>query len=219
MATQGISGPAVAIATVGGWLLLSGIRNYDPINGIRALLAGDLPTPRASDVTRAAEQNSTGTGYSESFSAAPGAYGSAIYTDARRYLGVSYSWGHANPLSGFDCSGLVNWVIGHDLNNWIPGIRPGSFTGASHGPDTTAWLSSSLCTNIPRAKATTGDLAVWTSHMGIVADSGAQNYLYAPTPGQVVKQGPVNGGGPIGELVTFRRYSPPQTGQPSGRTQ
>ena len=207
------------MATVGGWLLLSGIRNYDPIGGIRALMAGTLPTPNASDITRSAEQSSGGAGYSESFSAVPGAYGAAISNDAKRYLGATYGWGSANPLRGFDCSGLVNWVIGHDLDNWIPGIRPGGFTGASHGPDTTAWLSSSLCTNIARQRATTGDLVIWSSHMGIVADSGAVNYLYAPTPGQVVKQGPVNGGGPPGEIATYRRYTPPQTGQPTGRTQ
>lgn len=48
------------------------------------------------------------------------ASGQAIAADALRYKGAPYVWGGAKP-SGWDCSGFVNYVIGHDLGMTIPG--------------------------------------------------------------------------------------------------
>lgn len=203
-AQPGISGIALAMAAAGSWLVIAGIRNYHPISGLRDLVAGKIPAPAASDIPA----TSSGSGNT------PAAPNADIYTDARRYLGYPYAFGKANPLEGFDCSGLVNWVIGHDLGEPLPGIGRG-FNGSSHGPDTTTWLSTGMCTNIARKNATTGDLACWSSHMGIIADAGAQHYLYAPQPGENVKVGPVDGGGPAGEVLTCRRYSPGGTTLPN----
>jgi hypothetical protein len=36
--------------------------------------------------------------------------GSVIVADAESYLGTPYVWGGENPRTGFDCSGLVQWV-------------------------------------------------------------------------------------------------------------
>jgi hypothetical protein len=36
--------------------------------------------------------------------------GSVIVADAESYLGTEYVWGGENPRTGFDCSGLVQWV-------------------------------------------------------------------------------------------------------------
>lgn len=33
-----------------------------------------------------------------------------VVSDAKQYLGVKYKWGGANPKSGFDCSGFVQYV-------------------------------------------------------------------------------------------------------------
>jgi cell wall-associated NlpC family hydrolase len=46
-------------------------------------------------------------------SASPGderGLGSVIVADAESYLGTPYVWGGENPRTGFDCSGLVQWV-------------------------------------------------------------------------------------------------------------
>jgi cell wall-associated NlpC family hydrolase len=45
--------------------------------------------------------------------------GSAVVADAERYLGVPYQWGGTSPSSGFDCSGLVQYVY-RDLGIALP---------------------------------------------------------------------------------------------------
>jgi NlpC/P60 family len=42
----------------------------------------------------------------------PAAQDNAIVSIAMRYLGVPYKWGGARPKTGFDCSGLVQYVFG-----------------------------------------------------------------------------------------------------------
>jgi hypothetical protein len=41
----------------------------------------------------------------------PGAQADAAVSIAMRYLGVPYKWGGATPKTGFDCSGLVQYVF------------------------------------------------------------------------------------------------------------
>jgi hypothetical protein len=42
---------------------------------------------------------------------APASQGNAVVSIAMRYLGVPYAWGGARPKTGFDCSGLVQYVF------------------------------------------------------------------------------------------------------------
>ena len=42
---------------------------------------------------------------------APAAQDNAVVSVATRYLGVPYKWGGARPRTGFDCSGLVQYVF------------------------------------------------------------------------------------------------------------
>jgi hypothetical protein len=42
---------------------------------------------------------------------APGAQHNAVVSIAMQYLGVPYKWGGAIPKTGFDCSGLVQYVF------------------------------------------------------------------------------------------------------------
>ena len=41
--------------------------------------------------------------------------------EGEKYLGRQYVWGGSNPVTGFDCSGFVSWVINHSDNGWDVG--------------------------------------------------------------------------------------------------
>jgi cell wall-associated NlpC family hydrolase len=51
--------------------------------------------------------------------AATGTSGSAVVSDAQKYLGVPYQWGGTDPATGLDCSGLVQRVY-EDLGVQLP---------------------------------------------------------------------------------------------------
>lgn len=109
--------------------------------------------------------------------------GATLVNDERQYAGkVPYVWGGANPRHGWDCSGMQNWCIGHDLNLDIPGIPRGKrFDGSTHGPDVAGWLNWKGAARVagpPKA----GDLVCWgpNSHMGMAID--ATNMISALDP-------------------------------------
>lgn len=188
---QGISAGAVAVAAVGGLLIYSSLTNRSLLQATRDIMTGKTPAKLSST-----SGNSPQTPISQALAQPGSTTGKlqftgtidAIYTAARQYLGVKYAWAKANPGEGFDCSGLVNWVIGHDLGWPIPGYPFGhaKFDGTSHGPVVGQWYLTPMCTTIGKADAVPGDLVIYgTTHMGIYAGNGQM--LDAPDFGQVVK--------------------------------
>jgi hypothetical protein len=59
----------------------------------------------------------------------PAAQGNAVVSIAMRYLGVPYQWGGARPKTGFDCSGLVQFVFAQ-LGVALPHYAAGQFVSA-----------------------------------------------------------------------------------------
>jgi hypothetical protein len=57
---------------------------------------------------------------------APAARGNAVVSIAMRYLGVPYKWGGAKPKTGFDCSGLVQYVFAQ-LGVFLPHYAAGQY--------------------------------------------------------------------------------------------
>ncbi|MCD5534577.1 C40 family peptidase [Lactobacillus delbrueckii] len=103
---------------------------------------------------------------------------SAITSYALTFLGVPYVWGGTTP-SGFDCSGLVQYVYSHF------GINLGR----------TTYTQQSAGTKISVASAQAGDLYFWGSygsayHVAIALGGG--QYVMAPAPGQNVMTGSVS---------------------------
>ena len=89
----------------------------------------------------------------------------AIVAEAEKYLGYPYVWGGSSPVTSFDCSGFVSWVINH--SGWDVG-RLGSDG---------LW---GICTPVSSANAKPGDLIFFhstydtplTSHVGIYVGDG-----------------------------------------------
>jgi hypothetical protein len=138
------------------------------------------------------------------------ATGGEIASAALKYAGKGvYRWGGGGPFPrpGGDCSGFVNWVLSHDLGLAIPGRKPGTFTGKTHGPvvlSYAVWRGAVKVKKPPHP----GDLCVWAGpsaagHIGI-AVSSTEMVSALDTQSGVVKT-PIHGFGPVGVPVTFRR--------------
>jgi NlpC/P60 family len=104
------------------------------------------------------------------------ASGSDITELARKYLGTQYIWGGTTP-SGFDCSGLVQYVFGKNGVNLPRTTYNQIAVGASVSPD----------------KLRPGDLVFFDTdksksgpdHVGIYLGGG--KFIHAPRPGSGVK--------------------------------
>lgn len=116
--------------------------------------------------------------YNTSGSGAPAtsSKGQAIVNTAMNYLGVPYVWGGTSP-SGFDCSGLVQYVC---RKNGINIAR-------------VAASQRNCGTYVSRNNLQPGDLVFFgkgISHVGIYIGNG--NMIHAPQTGDVVKISSIN---------------------------
>ena len=101
--------------------------------------------------------------------AAPSKYGGVVGI-AMQYLGIPYVWGGASP-SGFDCSGLVQYVF-----NQV-GVSLPHHAASIYG----------YGTPVSQSDLQPGDLVFYNGlgHMGIYIGGG--QYIHAPQTGDVVK--------------------------------
>jgi cell wall-associated NlpC family hydrolase len=90
---------------------------------------------------------------------------------ANRLTGVRYLWGGASPRSGFDCSGLVQYVYGK-LGVPLPHYTVSQYR---HGR------------SVSRSSLRPGDLVFFygLNHVGIYAGGG--KYIHAPRAGSTVR--------------------------------
>lgn len=102
--------------------------------------------------------------------------GQDIVNLAKKYLGVPYVWGGTTP-SGFDCSGLVQYVY-KEIGVYLPRVT---------------YDQVNVGQTVSRNDLQPGDLIFFTSegnpsdigHVGIYA--GNNEFIHAPAPGSVVK--------------------------------
>lgn len=109
----------------------------------------------------------------------PMAAGGDVVSIAMQYLGVPYVWGGTSP-SGFDCSGLVQYVYAQ------VGISLPRVASAQYGAGQ----------DIGYSELAPGDLVFYGSpayHVAIYIGGG--QIIHAPFEGEVVQIAPISGGG------------------------
>lgn len=103
-----------------------------------------------------------------------GELGSAIVKTARHYIGIRYRYGGSTP-SGFDCSGLTQYVYRQY------GISlPRSSAGQAR-----------LGGYVSRSELKPGDLVIFPGHVGIYA--GGDSFIHAPRTGKRVEVSSLSG--------------------------
>jgi cell wall-associated NlpC family hydrolase len=164
-----IPGTAIVAATAGGILLYAGLRGKTPLEALREVISGNpTPVPHATDLA----VPGGGPGYF----GPPTSRGAQIVQDARRYIGTPYKWGGASP-TGFDCSGLVTYVLHHDLGLSLP---------SNTHTTTVGFMTWSGAKTIPAAQRQAGDLVITPSHVQIY--TGAGMVIEAPGVGKKVRE-------------------------------
>lgn len=119
----------------------------------------------------------------------------AVVRTAQAVIGVPYKWGGASPQEGFDCSGLVWWVMRHN------GLSVPRMTNAQAASGTA----------IAPTQAVAGDIVVFRVggkglHTGIVSGSGT--FIHSPKSGSAVREERYTNGYWWPRLLTVRRTLP-----------
>lgn len=176
----GLNGVALTIAAGGGVLVWSGLQNKSVADALRGLITKTAPK----DAPTSTWQGSSLTGPPANLTSSAGAtaLGDQVAADVMRYLGVPYKWGGATP-DGWDCSGLVTWVLHHDFGIALP---------SSVHTVTAQFYVWGGAKTIPDAQRAPGDLVCYPSHIGIAINK--TQMVNAPTFGTVTKIGNIYAG-------------------------
>lgn len=171
----GLSGLALAYLSVGGILAYSGVENASTAQTLKAILSGSaLPQGPQNSLLTATETADINSSWSAGAGGLGGsATGAAVAQDAQSYVGkVPYVWGGASPTDGWDCSGMDNYILGHDFGLTLPGNITG-FDGSWHGPVVASYILWSGGTHVPESDIQPGDLICYPPnvHMGIAISS------------------------------------------------
>jgi cell wall-associated NlpC family hydrolase len=166
----GVSGTGVAVATAGGILLYAALTGQDPVTALKSVLSGKpVSVPKATAASSAPAAGGA-------TAASSGGSASGIAGAARKYIGRPYRWGAAGPDS-FDCSGLVTYVLVHDVG--LKNLPNNTHTGTGQF---LVWRGAITVSGTPQA----GDLICWAGHIAIA--SGGGRMIEAPGVGKPVRE-------------------------------
>lgn len=98
--------------------------------------------------------------------------GMNVVSEAIKYRGIPYRWGGTSPITGFDCSGFVQFIFRHALNIQLPRLPVHMIQRGER---------------INRDELAPGDLVFFNTrggkftHVGIYVDD--EQFIHAPMPG------------------------------------
>lgn len=178
----------MGLATAGGLLLFSGIKNINVRDSLKQVLQGKTAAGWIVTNPTGPSLSSVQTNVDSAITAASApktpiqtttqsgqGLGGAIADTARGYLGRPYVWaGTFEGNGGGDCSGLVYRVL-RDLGVELPRLI------------TTGFLTWNGAKTIARAQCAAGDLVCWTGHIGIAINN--TQMIHAPSAGRPVQIG------------------------------
>jgi hypothetical protein len=196
-------GVGIATVAAGSVFAYAGIRGYSPLKAIQNILIGQPPNANQK-IGLLAGAGGNGSGGTP-------ATDSALANIAIADIGHAYLYGGAPGTDGkhpWDCSSACNWWIGHEAGLSIPMYPNGSYTGASHGPPTGAWLLWNGVANIHRSQIQAGDIMVWQTHMGIAISNTEMVSAIGHAEG--TRRGAI--AGPTGEVLIPKRMKYPGHG-------
>lgn len=185
---------SLAIAGFGGIFVWSALRHKSWSEVLRHVISGGpLTTLNNANVIHPLIETNASTGETQIVSAVNGT-GNAIADVALSYQEHCYNYGGSPGRNGngcWDCSSFVNWVLGHDLGQQIPGQN--GYDGTSHGPTTLSYISwrkpQTVYVGRPSgaaAIAQPGDIVVDAVHMGIAVGRGLMVSALNPSLGTKV---------------------------------
>ena len=181
----GISGLAIGMATAGGLLLYSAIRNVTPLDTLREVLGKEsartpISTPLASvasGVRAITAGQAVGRAAGDVAGIVSGDAGRLV-AEARKLIGTPYVWASASA-KGVDCSGLVVLCLRR------MGIDAPRFTTATFG----TWAKGRGAKRLGPDDFRAGDVILRPGHMGIAISS--TRMIHAPNVTERVKEGDI----------------------------
>lgn len=158
MASGGISGVAVALATAGGVLLYAGFQGQSPLVALKDITAGKTKALEPSKVSFTNDPTNLGQGVvpaSWTGGVAGSAFGARLVAAAMTHRGEKYSQGRRWEQGYSDCSSFVGKAL-KDIGVTPPG---GSVTGS--------YLAWGKLQTVSRDAIQAGDLLCGSGHIAI----------------------------------------------------
>lgn len=185
--SAGISGVAVAVASVGGVLVYAGFRGVSPIQALRDVSSGN-PPPVTSKPLGAPDTSITHGGDGQRAS---------VVAAAQKYVGDSYNQARRRQAGYSDCSSFVDKALkdaGIDppFNEWA---------------NTANYRMSPQWKTIQKNAALPGDIAISAGHMVLVTGQGGSSAIGQQRPGVNVKTGSVSSLFGKGTNYVYKTYT------------
>lgn len=195
--SNGISGVAVGIATVGAVLVYAGFRGVSPLQALRDVAGGKPPPVKGKPTTPIITSPPSSSGLTDPRRA-------AVVAASQKYLKDQYSQLQRRRAGFSDCSSFVDKCLKD------AGIQPPGDPWAN----TANYRTSGDWPTIDAAQVDVGDIAISISHMVLITAKGGTSGIGQQRPTVNVKTGDMRTlfGSQAYVFKTYKGYSHPAAG-------